>query len=100
MTTYDTLIQMLEAFPDEAASVAHLEKLRWPAGKIYSRKRVGVFKCCDCGDEFSIRKDTIYEESKLPPHKWFMAAWLLTSNRNGINSYQLAREVGVAQKTA
>ena len=110
MTNYDSLLEMLQAFPNEAACVAHLEKLRWPAGKIcplcgcagkiYSRKRVGVYKCSDCGDEFSIRKGTIYEESRLSLRKWFMAAWLVTSNRKGISSYQLAREVGVSQKTA
>lgn len=47
-----------------------------------------------------MRKGTIFEESRLPLRKWFAAAWLITSSRKGISSCQLAREVGVTQKTA
>ena len=43
---------------------------------------------------------TIYEESRLPLQKWFVAAFLMTTSRKGISSYQLAREIGVTQKTA
>jgi len=47
-----------------------------------------------------VRKGTIFEESRLPLRKWFMAVWLVTANRKGISSCQLAREIGVTQKTA
>ncbi len=49
---------------------------------------------------FSVRKGTIFEESRLPLRKWFAAAWLITNSRKGISSCQLAREIGVTQKTA
>jgi len=63
-------------------------------------KRRHTYKCADCRKQFSVRKGTIFEESRLPLRKWFAAAWLITSNRKGIASTQLAREVGVTQKTA
>ena len=58
------------------------------------------YKCADCKRGFSIRKHTIYERSPVPLRKWFAAVWLATSHRKGIPSTQLARELGVTQKTA
>lgn len=107
---YDSLMKLLKAFPDEEACIKHLEKLRWPAGivcpvcgstrKIYEVQRSHIYKCADCRSQFSVRKGTIFEESRLPLQKWFAAAWLITANRKGIASTQLAREIGVTQKTA
>ncbi len=105
---YKSLLDVMETFPSEKECVAHLEKLRWPQGiicpccgsnrKIYHVAR--GYKCSDCTKTFSVRKGTIFEESRLPLRTWFAASWLITSNRKGISSYQLAREVGVTQKTA
>jgi transposase-like protein len=107
---YDSLLAMMEAFPNEETCVRHLENLRWPKGivcpccgstrKIYHVRRSYIYKCADCHNEFSVRKNTIFEESRLPLRKWFAAAWLITANRKGIASTQLAREIGVTQKTA
>jgi len=107
---YDSLLALLKAFPDEKTCVQHLETLRWPTGiicpvcgssrKIYRLNRGYIYKCADCWNEFSVRKNTIFEESRLPLRKWFAAAWLMTTNRKGIASTQLAREIGVTQKTA
>ncbi len=107
---YKSLIDLMEAFPNEASCVAHLERLRWPKGiiclscssprKVYRVTRGNNYKCSDCKSIFSVRKGTIFEESRLPLRKWFMAAWLITNHRKGISSCQLAREVCVTQKTA
>ena len=111
MKQYNSLFELMEAFPNEESCVKHLENLRWMSGKvcrncgstrkIYNVKsRTGVYKCADCTKQFSARKGTIFEESRLSLRKWFMAVWLVTSNRKGISSCQLAREIGVTQKTA
>lgn len=107
---YTSLYQVMEKFPDEKTCIDHLEKLRWPKGivcpccgstrKIYRVARDDGYKCSDCRKPFSVRKGTIFEESRLPLRKWFAASWLVTSNRKGISSCQLAREIGVTQKTA
>lgn len=107
---YNSLLSLMEAFPNEESCVRHLESLRWPKGivcpccgstrKIYKVQRAFIYKCADCHNQFSVRKGTIFEESRLPLQKWFAAAWLITSNRKGIASTQLAREIGVTQKTA
>ena len=107
---YTSLLQVLEQFPNEEACITHLEHLRWPNGiicpmcgesrKIHRFKSRPVYKCGDCEKQFSVRKGTIFEESRLPLQKWFATAWLITSNRKGISSTQVAREIGVTQKTA
>ena len=108
---YNNVLGLLKAFPDEAACAQHLEFLRWPDGitcplcggreKIGRvATRPGVYKCSDCKKQFSIRKGTIYGESRLPLQKWFVAAFLMSTSRKGISSHQLAREIGVTQKTA
>ena len=107
---HDSLFALMEAFPDEESCIRHLEELRWPtviicprcssSRKIYRVARSYIFKCSDCRKQFSVRKGTIFEESRLPLRKWFAAAWLVTANRKGIASTQLAREIGVTQKTA
>ena len=107
---YDSLYQMMEAFPTEDACIEHLVQLRWPRGiicqwcgcsrKFYTIRKGRAYKCADCEREFSVRKNTIFEESRLPLRKWFAAAWLIASHRKGLPSTQLAREIGVTQKTA
>jgi len=110
MKEYASLFDLMQAFPDERTCVEHLEKLRWPTGivcascgvvgEIYRLTRGFNYKCSACGKTFSVRKGTIFEESRLPLRKWFAASWLITANRKGISSLQLSREIGVTQKTA
>ena len=64
----------------------------------FSDKR--AHKCGDCRQRFSIKVGTVFEDSKIPLRKWLMAIWLLTSHKKGIASTQLAKDVGVTQKTA
>ncbi len=107
---YNSLYDLMEAFPTEEACVKHLEKMRWPCGivcqwcgcsrKFYLISRSHRYKCADCKREFSVRKNTIFEDSHLPLRKWFAAAWLMTSHRKGIPATQLERELGVTYKTA
>ena len=103
-----SLYDVLEAFPTEQSCVEHLARLRWPNGPVCpSCGTIGRayrirqrFKCAYCRSFFSVRKGTIFEESRLPLRKWFAAIYLFTSNRKGISSHQLARDIGVHQETA
>lgn len=105
-------------FTDEDAARRFLESKRWPNGpvcphcgstKVYaltakpeSRQpvRPGVYKCGACRKQFTVRIGTIFEESHVPLSKWLMAIHLMTSSKKGISSHQIAREVGITQKSA
>ncbi len=103
------LFEFIQKFPDEAACVAFLEKARFPGGEIVSpfgergasrTGRLGVYKCRATRKTFSVRQGTIFEESRLPIHKWFFCIFILHSLKKGISSVQIAKTIGVTQKTA
>ena len=57
-------------------------------------------RCQKCKVDFSIRKGTIFDDSRLPLQKWFMAIYLIGSNKKGISSVALAEQIGITQKSA
>lgn len=106
---FDTLLQMMAAFPDEQAAVDHFTAIRWKAGafcphcgstKVYHFSDRRNHKCGDCRRRFSIKVGTIFEDSKIPLRTWMLAIWLITSHKKGIASTTLAKDLGVTQKTA
>lgn len=106
---FASLHEMVAAFPDEQSCIDHLRSIRWRDGafcphcgslKVYHFSDSRTHKCGDCRKRFSIKVGTIFEDSKIGLHKWFMAIYLLTSHKKGIASTQLARDIAVTQKTA
>jgi transposase-like protein len=114
-------------FHDEKAAFDALENIMWPNGKpdrcphcggtdhlnrlpvqrSKASKRnpngkpvYGLWKCYDCRSQFTVRKGTIFEESRLELHVWFQAAFLLCSSKKGCSANQLHRTLGVTLKTA
>jgi transposase-like protein len=107
--TFDTLFQMMAAFPDEQTAIDHFTAIRWADGafcplcgstKVYHFSDKRTHKCGDCRKRFSIKVGTIFEDTKIELRKWMMAVWLITSHKKGIASTQLAKDIGVTQKTA
>jgi transposase-like protein len=103
--------QLFQAFPSEEAARLYLESRLWPYGircpscksgeRITTRKRVGYYRCNACGNfDFTVRTGTIFERSKVPLQKWLYAMYLLVTARKGISSLQLAKEIGITQKSA
>ena len=58
------------------------------------------YRCRDCRQHFSVRIGTVLAESRLPLQKWLMAIYMITTARKGIPSTQMARELGITQKSA
>ncbi len=54
----------------------------------------------DCRKQFSVKTGTIFEESPIALDKWLMAIWLVVNCKNGISSYEIARDLKVTQKSA
>jgi transposase-like protein len=109
MMNFDSLFDLMKAFPDEQACIDHLKAIRWAKGafcphcggdRIYTFSNKVTFKCADCRSRFSIKVGTIFEDSKLPLRKWFMAIWLITNHPKGVASTTLAKDIKITQKSA
>jgi len=110
---------------DEAAAFEHVEAMLWADGpecphcgvvnRAYrlegvrtkpskknpeGKERHGLWKCRDCRKQFTVRKNTIFEESHLPLHLWLQAIHLMVSSKKGISSHQLHRVLGITYKSA
>ena len=110
-STISTL-ELFQRFPDQDSARNFLEEKRWPKSEIecphckshkiskFGGKRLGYFRCQDCRKEFTVRTGTIFERSHIPLHKWIFGIYLVVTSRKGISSMQLAKEIGITQKSA
>jgi transposase-like protein len=101
--------QLFALFPDQESARVYLESRLWPEGPkcgiCQSRERItarkgGYYRCLSCNVDFTVRTGTIFERSHVPLHKWLYAMYLLVTSRKGISSMQLAKEIGITQKSA
>lgn len=105
-----TLQDAIKYFSNEQTCIYTIATLRWKDGKptcpscahkehywFETQKR---WKCKNCGRQFSIKRGTIFEDSALPLDKWLVALWMLVNCKNGISSYEIARDLGITQKSA
>ena len=109
---FDSLIELCDTFPSEQHCIDHLTAIRWRNGKFCplcgnaEEARIGTLtgtnthKCYVCRQRFSIRVGTIFQDTKLPLRKWFIAIWMVTSHTKGIASTVLAKDLKITQKTA
>ena len=100
--------QLISAFPDEAQCLRYLEEIRWngivtspfkPNSKIYFCSE-GKYKCRDTGKYFNAKTGTMFHHSRISLQKWFMAIWLMAIEKKTITSVDMAKELGITQKSA
>jgi transposase-like protein len=103
-------------FQDEAKAREALESVLWPDGPICRHcgnsdadriakmqgksARPGLMYCNECKSEFTVTVGTVFERSKVPLTKWWMAAHLLNQGKNGASAHEIHRQIGVSYKTA
>jgi transposase-like protein len=102
-------------FTDETAARRGLETIVWPEGptcphcgnadasKIAELKtksvRPGLRYCNECKGQFTATVGTVFERSKIPLTKWWLAMHLIGSSKKGISSHQLHRMLGISYKS-
>ena len=105
----NSFVNLVRTFPNETACIKHLESLYWDRGKPVSpfdatskvyKCKDGRYKCRNTGKYFKVTTGTMFQDTKIKLHIWFWAIWFVTVNKAGISSYQLARHLGITQKTA
>ena len=106
-----TLVEAIRLYSDPDVCLATVVAMRWPNG----------VTCPECGStevtflanqrrwkcrtnhpkrQFSVKVGTIFEDSPIGLDKWLAAIWMVANCKNGISSYEMARDLGVTQKTA
>jgi transposase-like protein len=102
------------AFTDNNVAREAIEALMWPhgpvcphcgslekLGKVEGKSaRPGLYYCGTCKSQFTVTVGTIFERSKVPLSKWWMAIHLMAASKKGVSAHQLHRMLGVAYQTA
>ena len=103
------LSDLEERYPTEEAALEQFKQWRWADGvrcpycdgaRISTSKQTMPYRCKDCRKRFSLRTGTIMENSNLPYLTWLAAAYVLTTNSEGVPTTQLGSDLSITQKSA
>jgi transposase-like protein len=105
-----TLQTCIQYFSNEDVCIQFVASLRWPDGQapcpkcasknsVYMENR-RVWRCRDCQKQFSVKVGSIFEDSPIPLNKWLAGMWMMAGAKNGISSCEVARALGITQKSA
>jgi transposase-like protein len=104
-------MEAVRYFADEDRTLETMVAMRWPDGvrcptcdrsdvRFIGTRRLWECRIKHSRKQFSAKVGTIFEDSPLPLDKWFVAVWAIANCKNGISSYELARAIGVTQKSS
>lgn len=106
-----SLLQATRYFQDPDVCVDFVAAMRWPQGvtcphcegkKVSYLSSRRIWKCMakECHKQFSVKTQSVFEDSPIPLDKWLVAVWLVVNCKNGISSYEIARDLKITQKSA
>jgi transposase-like protein len=108
--TPKTLQEAIVYFSDPQRAFDYAIQLRWPNGEVTCPrcqkakhsfiKTRRIWFCYVCKKQFTLKVGTIMEDSPITLDKWMTAFWLLANCKNGISSYELAKDLGIHQTSA
>jgi transposase-like protein len=99
-------------FHDEDKAREALEAIRWPNGPVcphcgnadpetmpvvegVKRSHRPCLRYCNaCKGQFTVTVGTVFEKSKIPLSKWWLAMHLMGASKKGISAHQLWRMLG------
>jgi transposase-like protein len=108
---FKNLREMMAAYSDEDKCRAYMEQMRWDGNPTcpfcgmhnpYKLKDGKTYRCkaSTCRKDFTVTVGTVFENSKVKLSVWMAALYLCTGHKKGVSSHQLARDLGLTQKTA
>lgn len=112
LLNFKNLDELTNKIKTEKQAINYFIKLRWgnkinpvcpfcnKCGAYNFKNQNKTFKCKHCNKIFSYKTGTIFENTKIPMRKWFIAIYLFSSHKKGISSHQLAKDISVTQKSA
>ncbi len=111
MLEFKNLKDLMTKLSDEKVARQHMETMRWGnnphcpfcgVNTPYKLKDGKTYRCRnkECKKDFTVTTRSIFENSKIACSTWMAAIYLLTAHKKGISSHQLARDLGITQKSA
>ena len=105
-----TLNEFYDNFPDEKSCRDYLYTKRWPdgfkcpkcgvVGEPFNVSSRNVFECKHCRHQTTVTAGTIFDKTRTPLRKWFLAIYLMSSDKRGCSAMRLKRELKIAYDTA
>jgi transposase-like protein len=105
-----TLTDAIRFYADPMNCINAVKEMRWADGepecphcsakRNYWLAKQMRWKCAKCRKQFTAKTGTVFEDSPISLDKWLIGIWLVANCKNGISSYEIARHVGVTQKSA
>ena len=109
-----TLMKIMDRFSTEEAAREYFENIRWANGPIcphcgnVDQKRIykiaanpakkirnGLYKCAECGEQFSVTVGTVMEDTHIPLGKWLIAFYMICASKTQISALQLQRQLAL-----
>lgn len=99
-----TLLELTERFPDDQSCWEYLKRVRWPKGFICPRcegRRASfvetrrLWQCTACRKQVSLTAGTVFQGTRTPLRKWFLAIFFMARHKQGISALQLQRDLGL-----
>src|SRR5580658_3982369 len=112
MKTPKTLQEAIQFFTDYENCRRFMISLRWPDGRVLCPRcgsariayleKARVYRCHvgHAKEKFSLKTGTVMEDSPIGLDKWLPIMWMMVNCKNGISSYEVARHIGITQKSA
>ncbi len=104
------LVEFVRRFSTEEKCIEAFAGLKWPQGfscqkcegeKAHHLKtRPRIFECAGCGFQNSVTAGTVFHKTRTDLSKWFLAAYLIASDKRGISALQISRELSLRYDTA
>ena len=94
------LVKIIETFPTQEACIAYLERLRWQGSperpqcesthvrqrNEHAIGRIGRYNCHECKSTFKATHGTLFQGTKIPLQKWFLAISLMANGKKSLSS--------------
>ena len=106
-----SMAEFFERYGSEDQCHAALVSQRWPDGFVcpdcggsqhctFMRDERRYWQCRACRTQFTVTSGTVFEATKLPLRRWFLAMHLMTQSKNNVSALELKRHLGVRYKAA
>lgn len=108
------MLSVTARFSTEETAIKYFEAIRWPNGphcphcgnadekRIYSlsankakKIRLGLYKCAECRETFTVRVGTVMEDSHVPLHKWLIGFYMMCASKTQVSAPQLQRQLEI-----